>query len=377
MKKLALLLLCLVLILSMTSCDSVLDLLLSEITPSQPQDSSTQSDLPEESQSSVEEPSEQPSEESSEESESESSEQTSESSSEESSSIVQPGHTHSFTDSVVAPGCVDKGYTKHSCECGYYFLDTFTSGVGKHSFVQGVCSACEEIDYAELVNIISTSIIKANVTVKTKYSNRAFGGFESVAGITSGSGVIIKYADNEYYVLTNNHVVYNESLEEGTTHTTYSILDYIGTEYQATLVARHAAYDLAIVKFTSQEEYKVLALEAVNSEADDLVISLGQPEGQSNTITLGNTVGYTRVALKDVKTTESNVQFNVLQHDAYINSGSSGGALLDAKLNIIGINYAGAIDEEGNNVSSYAIPVEKVYEFFERVSFVYETEATE
>lgn len=368
MKKLALLLLCLVLIFSMTSCDSVLDLLLSEISPSN-SESSSESSLPESESSTDIESSEQSSE-------SSSSEEFS-SSSEESSVIVPPGHTHSFTDSVVAPGCVDKGYTKHLCDCGYYYLDTFTSAVGQHDFESGVCTVCDEVDYAELINIISTNTIKANVTVKSKYSNRAFAGLESVVGVSNGSGAIIKHTENEYYVLTNNHVVYNESLEESTSHTTYFVIDYIGTEYQATLVARLASYDLAIVKFTSEEAYTVLSLEGGNSEADDLVISLGQPEGQSNTITLGNTVGYTRVALKDTKASESNVQFNVLHHDAYINSGSSGGALLDAKLNIIGINYAGALDEDGNNVGSYAIPVEKVYEFFERVSFAYETEATE
>lgn len=363
MKKLALILICLILVISMTSCDSIMDLLLSEISPSQ-------------SQSSSESSSEESSCESS--SESESSESSiEESSSEESSTTPPAGHSHEFTETVVAPECVEKGYTKHSCECGYYFLDTFTAAVGSHSFVNGVCSVCEEIDYAELINLISTNIIKANVSVKTKYSNRAFGGYESVIGVSSGSGVIIKHTANEYYVLTNNHVVYSESLEESTTYTSYIVEDYIGTEYQASLVARLASYDLAIVKFTSQEEYTVLTLEAVNSEQGDLVVSLGQPEGQSNTITLGNTVGYAKVSLKDSKASESNVQFSVLQHDAYINSGSSGGALLDAKLNIIGINYAGAMDEDGNPVSSYAIPVEKVYEFFKRVNFAYSTEAAD
>lgn len=362
MKKLVLALLCLVLVISTTSCDSILDLLLSEISPSPSQSQSSSSELPEAESSSSSELDES------------SSEESSEQSSEESSIIIPPGHTHDFMEITVAPGCVDEGYTKHLCECGYYFLDTFTSAVGKHTFESGVCTVCDEIDYAELINIISTNTIKANVTVQAKYSNRAFGGFESVVGISNGSGAIIKHTENEYYVLTNNHVVYSESLEESTTYTSYLVVDYIGNEYQASLVARLASYDLAIVKFTSQEVYTVLSLEGGNGEADDLVISLGQPEGQSNTITLGNIVGYTRVSLKDTATSESNVQFNVLHHDAYINSGSSGGALLDASLNIIGINYAGALDEDGNNVGSYAIPVEKVYEFFQKVNFVYEND---
>lgn len=329
----------------MTSCEAVLDFLLKDISPSATEGSSN---IESSSKDSLEQ-----------------------ASSEGESFIIPPGHTHSFTDTIVAPACIEKGYTKHACACGYYYLDTFTSAVGSHTFESGVCTACQEIDYAELINIISTQTIKANVTVQAKYSNRAFMGVESIVGISNGSGVIIKHTDGEYYVLTNNHVVYSESLEESTSYTNYYVVDYIGTEYQATLVARLSAYDLAIVKFSSEESYTVLSPEQGNSEQGDLVISLGQPEGQSNTITLGNTVGYTRVTLRDTKTSESNVQFSVLEHDAYINSGSSGGALLDANLNIIGINYAGALDDDGNSVASYAIPVEKIYEFFDKVGFAY------
>ena len=286
-------------------------------------------------------------------------------------------HTHEFAHQKVFPVCESDGYTKHTCECGYEYIDSFVTASGKHEFNRGVCLVCGEIDYPDLINIISTETIKANVSVRTEYVNKGFGFSSQVVGVSRGSGVIIKGVETstgiEYYALSNNHVVYNEEMEKKTSYTNFYIVDYQGNEYTAECVANLSQYDLSILKFKSKDAYTVLELEAVNSEKGDLVVSLGQPEGQSNAITLGNVVAYGKVTLSDTKVSESNVKFEVLNHDAYINNGSSGGALLDAKLRVIGINYAGAISDTGENLASYAIPVEKVYEFFEKVGFDYPT----
>ena len=59
----------------------------------------------------------------------------------------------------------------------------------------------------------------------------------------------------------------------------------------------------------------------------------------------------------------SNVKFEVYRHDAPINSGSSGGAILDYNYNIIGINYASSTDANGKFLNAFAVPIEKVKEF--------------
>lgn len=289
-----------------------------------------------------------------------------------SSTIVDQSHKHSFTSTQVAPICDQRGYTHNVCACGYEYIDNFINELGTHTFERGICTVCGEVDYAEIVNMISTEAIKANVSVKTLYVNKGFG-FETQVGASNGSGVIINYANGEYYLLTNNHVVYSKELSERSTGKRYYVTDYMGNEYQATLIggSARADYDLALLKFESQEKYTVLDLEEGNSQRGDMVVSLGQPEGQPNTITLGEVKSYTRVTITDSDVTECNVSFEVLQHDAYINNGSSGGALLDSKLNVIGINYAGTESEDGKNTSSYAIPVEKVYEYFGVVGYDY------
>lgn len=365
MKRLLLAALCIMLMLSLCSCELIVSLL------GNGNDSEQSSQKSSESQSNVEKETDSLSN-TELESQPDSESDTSDESEAQTEEIT---HTHIFTSEITPPACVDRGYTTHTCDCGYSYIDTFVDSVGEHTFEQGICTRCEEIDYPDLINIISTQTIKANVTVRAEYSNKSFGSLAQVVGIMNGSGAIIKKSATSYYVITNNHVVYNADLEPRTQYTNFYVIDYLGNEYRADCVANMAEYDLAIVKFTSVEQYTILSLEAGNSVEGDFVVSLGQPEGQSNTITLGNVVDYCKITLKDTDPTESDVTFDVLSHDAYINSGSSGGALLDSHLNIIGINYAGTIDQQGNNLASYAIPVEKVYEFFELVGFEYERPA--
>lgn len=281
-------------------------------------------------------------------------------------------HSHVFTDEVVAPLCVNKGYTLHKCACGYEYADDFTNPIGSHTFERGICTACEELDYAQIVNIVSTESIKANVSVTAVYQNKYYNIYTDV-GMSNGSGVIFKYSNNEYYLLTNNHVVYNKELSAKSNTTRFYVTDYLGTQIQATLVENSALaeYDLAILKFSSTESYTILQLGNENPELGELVIALGQPEGQSNTITLGRVKDYGRVTITDADTTECNVSFDSLKHDAYINNGSSGGALLDASFRIIGVNFAGATDQDGKSLGSFAIPVEKIYEYFDKIGFQY------
>ena len=92
------------------------------------------------------------------------------------------------------------------------------------------------------------------------------------------------------------------------------------------------------------------------------VISLGAPKSQSNSITYGKILNYRKISLKDTPASRSNVTFDVIHHDAMINNGSSGGPLLNADLEVVGVNYAGA----SSTKDGYAIPVDKVREFLRK-----------
>ena len=283
-------------------------------------------------------------------------------------------HQHSFEQTVIAPACDNRGYTRNICVCGYEYVDNFINEEGTHTFERGICKVCGEFNYAEIVNLVSTEAMKANVSVTTKYINKGFG-FEVEVGSSNGSGVIVDYSNGEYYLLTNNHVVFSKEMSETSEGRRFYVTDYSGNEYQATLIEGSALpeYDLALLKFSSDKKYTVLDVASKDAARGEIAVSLGQPQGQPNTITMGEVLNYGRVTITDSDVTECNVSFDTLHHDAYINNGSSGGALVDSKLQLIGVNYAGALSSNTSSKSnSYAIPASRILEYFVKIGYTYE-----
>lgn len=206
------------------------------------------------------------------------------------------------------------------------------------------------IDYAALTNLITIETMKANITVFNT----------GISSMSTGSGIIFDEDSSNYYALTNNHVIYSANASAS-----YAIEDYLGNRYPATVLAADPAYDLAVVKFRkSRTSLFVLEFENENPEISTQIVALGQPEGQTNAITYGTIEEYSTTALV-ANVNESNVKFETIQHSAYIRSGSSGGALLNTDLKIVGINYAERISNSGAHESSRSIPVLKVLEFLE------------
>lgn len=216
----------------------------------------------------------------------------------------------------------------------------------------------EELDKIyELVNDISYIAMKANVKIVTTSYASAFPFPEVVSG--QGSGVIFAEDIKSYYILTNNHVV---NRDEQYNLVRYQVTDYLGNKYNGSLIASSSAYDLGLIKISkSTTVLKVLSVNLNKLLKDDLVIAIGQPKGQDNTITIGKVKGFTNGNLEQAT---SHIDFDVIEHTAPINRGSSGGVLININLEIVGINYAGSFKEgiEGS-VTAYAIPMDKVYEF--------------
>lgn len=218
----------------------------------------------------------------------------------------------------------------------------------------------EEIDSIyKLFNDISYTALKSNMMIKVEHTN-FFG-----QGIASqGSGVIFYMDQKNYYVLTNAHVVYDEP---SYSHISYYLYDYKGNKITASLHSSDPNYDLAILYFPKGN----YDLDSLNfAQADPLVgetvISLGQPLGQINTISFGKIIRYQTLNVHDLK---SNVEFQIINHNSPINSGSSGGVLLNTSLEIIGINYAGAGLDNEISLAAYAIPLSKIIEYLDLYNF--------
>lgn len=214
----------------------------------------------------------------------------------------------------------------------------------------------------ETLNHISTVIMNSNVKISTStytidFFKRNDGPFKG-----GGSGVIIDKQvigfDTFYYLLTNNHVVH---LNDNYLHDII-IEDVYNKTTRAELVVRNQDYDLAILRFKSNDDLLVIELAKDNPSISEIVFSVGSPSGMNNIITAGEIVQYSKI---------DSVDYEVIVHKAYIHKGSSGSMLINNKYELVGINTWGFIkeDEFDNFVVGGATPIEKILEFLDEIEF--------
>ena len=198
-----------------------------------------------------------------------------------------------------------------------------------------------DVDYASLTNTITTETMRAIVTIETTSYNTNYWG-QTTSGVTgSGSGYVCQKTTKGYYCITNNHVAVKNKQYSKVKHT---VTDYLGNEHQAVLCDASPNYDLAIIYFSKDniELNDIHTYRTKDLETNEPIVSLGQPKGQTNSITFGKVTAYIDAPkISNAEAYESNVTFKVMRHDAKIAPGSSGGPVLDSKLQIAGVNYAG------------------------------------
>jgi Do/DeqQ family serine protease len=161
-----------------------------------------------------------------------------------------------------------------------------------------------------------------------------------------GSGVIVRKTDDTYYVLTNNHVV-GEATE-------IYVVSNNGEEYEATLVGKDQRTDLALVSFKTSDFYPQAELGDSDAvKVGDFAFAFGTPLGFMSTVTMGivSAVGRTGGPAGNIN--------DFIQTDASINQGNSGGALVNIKGEVIGINTWIASNSQGAGSVGlgFAIPI--------------------
>jgi len=162
-----------------------------------------------------------------------------------------------------------------------------------------------------------------------------------------GSGIIVQKSGTTYYVLTNNHVVDSA--------TTISVQLYDQTKFdKVKVVGTDSRRDLAVISFTSTENLPVADLgDSGELQVGDLVLAVGNPFGFENTVTMGIVSALGR------SSPSSDVAMNTdyIQTDAAINQGNSGGALVNIKGEVVGINTWIAAPTGGSIGLGFAIPI--------------------
>lgn len=166
----------------------------------------------------------------------------------------------------------------------------------------------------------------------------------------TGSGVVYKREGNEYYMVTNEHVV------EGATQITIvyeknGLLFEISSSF-IELLGADPVTDLAVLKFTSTESFSVIPLsDSYDLALGEFVYAIGNPLGYDyyGTVTMGVVSGLARFV------NDGTFDATLLQHDAAISPGNSGGALVNINGELVGINNMKLVQDFVSGIN-FAIP---------------------
>lgn len=198
-----------------------------------------------------------------------------------------------------------------------------------------------DLTKAEVAALVAASVVEIT-TSEVNWNGLAYQSGAGSGVIVNASGVII----------TNNHVI--------ETSTNISVRLTNGNVYKATLVATDAETDIAVLKIEPQEELTV----AVRGNSDNIVVgeevlAIGNPLG-----VLGGTVTNGIISALGREVTVEGETMTLLQHNAAISPGNSGGALFNMRGELIGIVNA-KYSSSGAEGLGFAIPMNTVMEVYE------------
>ena len=218
------------------------------------------------------------------------------------------------------------------------------------------------VDQVSLSNYSDTAVYAANkilpsiVGIQIEYNVTSmfsiFGGNQTSTATATGSGIIIS---DDGYILTNNHVVSSSESEayyqvSEATKITVSLFND-DTQYEAKIVGTDEETDLAVIKIDASGLTKAEFADSDSIKVGEFAMAVGSPLGLQSTITCGVVSAVNReVTDTDGKT------YTLIQTDAAINAGNSGGALVNSEGKVIGVN---TLKLTGNDVEGmgFAIPI--------------------
>lgn len=204
-------------------------------------------------------------------------------------------------------------------------------------------------------SVIAKNVGPAVVGITNTFSVRDFFNKEYNEK-SSGSGIIFDETDDKIFIVTNEHVITGNSF----TSQQSIVVTLLGDQkVEATVVGVDAETDLAVLSVDKKDMLE----ESINNivvakfgdssqlQVGELAVAIGNPLGEQfgNSVTQGIISGLDR----KVKTTDR--VYTVIQTDAAINNGNSGGALVNSKSEVIGINTLKA-SESGVEGMGFAIP---------------------
>jgi S1-C subfamily serine protease len=198
----------------------------------------------------------------------------------------------------------------------------------------------DELNNIEIYKAAKDSVAYITSTV---YQRTFF--FEVVPTRELGSGFVI---NAEGQILTNFHVI------SGSSQVVVTLPDH--SQYKAQILVRDRPDDLALIKIEPKKKLPHLNLgDSDRLQVGQKVLAIGNPFGFDGTLTVGvvSTLG------REIQSEGNQRMEGMIQTDAAINSGNSGGPLLDSQGNVIGINTAIYGPNGGNVGIGFAMPINR------------------
>ena len=212
-------------------------------------------------------------------------------------------------------------------------------------------------NYSDTAVYAANKILPSIVGIKIEYTINAtsiFGRTGTSTATASGSGIIIS---EDGYILTNNHVVSSSSSETSSYYQISEATKVTGTlfnddtEYEAKIVGQDEQTDLAVIKIEKSGLTKAEFADSDDVKVGEFAMAVGNPVNMTSTVTTGIISAVNRkITDSDGKT------YKCIQTDAAINSGNSGGALVNSEGKVIGINTL-KLSGTGIEGIGFAIPI--------------------
>ena len=228
------------------------------------------------------------------------------------------------------------------------------------SFVCGMIGAyliCQTVSVEQVVKNITTSELVENsisVSVDKVYDSVvAITAYSNGNLISTGTGFIYKKNKGLAYIMTNNHVI----ADSDTVQVEFSDSDI---KIDAEVVGGDRYADIAVLTIPDSEEYKAVEIgENEKLKLGDTVFTVGTPmgTGYKGTVTKGILSGKDRMVEVTVSSNVTDYYMKVIQIDAAVNPGNSGGPLCDVSGNVIGVISLKIVENRVEGMG-FAIPIE-------------------
>ncbi len=234
--------------------------------------------------------------------------------------------------------------------------NTTSSTESNTSPSSGYVSQVSLSDFSDTSVYAANKVLPSIVGIQVEYNVSSpvsiFGTTQNSTGTATGSGIIIS---EDGYILTNNHIVSTSSADSyyevsDATNVTVTLFGD-ETKYPATIIGKDEQTDLAVIKVDKTGLTPAEFADSDTLKVGEFAMAVGNPLGLGTTVTTGSIS-----ALNREVTDENGQTFNLIQTDAAINSGNSGGALVNSQGQVIGVN---TLKLSGSDIEGigFAIPI--------------------